>query len=407
MGNEDYGGWETGNTNGTTYGTEFVDYYNGMKAADPSILIGAVASPGATDYNDWTKDVLTAAKAGGVVPDFLIIHNYPGPYPAVGTLAGQETQDQESLSYVLGDNLLESEVASLNGIVTSVLGSSYVGKVRYFNTEFNINNGPTVASNTYINAMFCSQYVLEAAQNGWIGANLWAAENGGSPDFGFFNASTEKPYPNYYIYPMLTGKFGRNMVACTSSDTNIGAFAAKDSSGNLTLFFVNNYPSTIETASVTVSGFTPADSGSAWMMLPNGTSASGAPQEAPNLSINGNVNPVPATIASIAGEAQATGSTFSVSLQPNEMCLLVIPPKSVSPSPTRSVTATDTRTVSPSASPTPSSTRSPTPSVSVTPSRSSTLSFTASPTASPSATVSASPTRSPSPMATSSATFSA
>lgn len=330
IGNEDYGGWEQGNTNGTTYGQEFVDYYKAMKAIDPTILIGAVSSSGSTDYNNWEPNMLTAAKAGGVVPDFLIIHNYPGPYPAVGT-----SQDLQSLSVVLGaNNLLAQEVSSLNGIVSSVLGSSYVGKVKYFNTEYNINNGPTAITNTYINAMFCSQYVLDAAKSGWLGANLWDAENGGSPDFGFINAANDKPYPNYYVYPMLTGKFGTSMVTCTSSDSNLGAFAAKDSSGNLTLFLVNNYPNSAQTASISVAGFNPALSGNAWIMLPNGTPANGAPQEAPNIQINGNVNPNPASIAGIAGANQSTGSTFAMNLQPNEMCLLIIPPSGPAPTPT-------------------------------------------------------------------------
>ena len=34
--------------------------------------------------------------------------------------------------------------------------------------------------------MFCSQWMMESAKNGWIGCNLWATKNGGSPDFGFY-----------------------------------------------------------------------------------------------------------------------------------------------------------------------------------------------------------------------------
>ena len=46
IGNEDYGTWEQGGgISGTTYGTNFVDYYKGMKAIDTTILIGAVANP--------------------------------------------------------------------------------------------------------------------------------------------------------------------------------------------------------------------------------------------------------------------------------------------------------------------------------------------------------------------------
>ena len=86
IGNENYGSWEQGgqgasgsSLNGTIYGQQFVDYYKAMKAVDSTILIGAVVSPGSGDYNGWTPKVLAAIKAGGITPDYLIVHQYPGP----------------------------------------------------------------------------------------------------------------------------------------------------------------------------------------------------------------------------------------------------------------------------------------------------------------------------------------
>ena len=335
IGNEVYGSWETGGQGsagstltGTVYGNYFADYYKAMKAVDPTIQIGAVASPGASDYNNWTPNMLTSAKAAGVVPDFLIIHNYPDG--ATGTGAAF---DATMLSYT---TLPASFTSSLNSLVASDLGSSYVGQVKYFMTEYNSGGpgGPNVQCNEYINAMFVSQWIMECAQNGWIGANLWAAKNGGTPDYGFINSSTDAPFPDYYVFPMLTGKFGAGMVSCSSSNSGVRSYASKDSAGNLTLFMVNNNPTTSMPANVTVSGFAPASSGQAWVMLPSGTSSSGAPQEAPSISINGNVNPAPANIASIAGTALATGSSFTVNLQPSEMALIVIPPSGGTPQPT-------------------------------------------------------------------------
>jgi len=341
VGNEDYGSWEQGHTDGTTYGQQFVDFYKAMKAADPSILVGAVGSPGAGDYSNWTPNVLTACKNGGIVPDYLIIHNYPGPSGTGSSV------DAASLNNI---GMVASQTTSLNAIVSQYMGASYVGQIKYYMDEYNINNGLSILMNQYINAMFCSQWMLETAKNGWIGANLWATKNGGSPDFGFINTSTDVPFPNFYVFPMLTGKFGKNMVACTSSNGSIRSYAATDASGNLTLFMVNNNPATSMPANVTVSGFNPASSGQAWVMLPSGTSSTGAPQEAPGLQINGNPNPSPANIASIGGQVQATGSTFSVNLQPNEMILLVIPPGNGS-NPTPTPTNSPLSTVSPTPCP--------------------------------------------------------
>jgi len=344
VGNEDYGSWEQGNTNGATYGQEFVDYYKAMKAADPTILVGAVASPGAGDYNNWTPDVLTACKNAGIVPDYLIIHQYPGPSGTGSSV------DASSLANL---NLPASAKSSLDAIVSQYMGSSYVGQIKYYNDEFNINNGLSILMNEYVNALFCSQWMMESAKNGWIGCNLWATKNGGSPDFGFINTSTDVPFPNYYVYPMLSGKFGTTMVNCSSSAATVRSYAAKDASGNLTLFVVNNHPTSSQTATISLTGFNPASTGQAWVMLPSGSSSTGAPQEAPGLQINGNSNPSPANLASIAGVAQATGSNFTINLQPNEMLLLVIPPGNGSnPTPTHTntpvpPTATLTRTNTP------------------------------------------------------------
>jgi hypothetical protein len=328
VGNEDYGSWEQGNTNGNTYGQYFVDYYKAMKAVDPSIKVGAVASPGAGDYSNWTPDVLTQCKNGGVVPDYLIIHQYPGPSGTGSSV------DASSLANL---NLPASSKSSLDSIVSTYMGSSYVGQIKYYNDEFNINNGLSILMNEYINAMFCSQWMMESAKNGWIGCNIWATKNGGSPDFGFINTSTDVPFPNYYVYPMLSGKFGSSMVSCSSSAATVRSYAAKDSSGNLTLFMVNNNPTTSQNATLSISGFTPASTGQAWVMLPQGSG--NTPQEAPGLQINGSANPSPANLASIAGVSQATGSSFTLTLQPNEMLLLVIPPGNGSnPTPTKTNT---------------------------------------------------------------------
>jgi hypothetical protein len=381
---------------GTVYGNYFVDYYKAMKAVDSTIKVGAVASPGAGDYGNWTPEVLTACKNGGVVPDYLIIHQYPGPS---GTGSGVDASSLANLS------LPSSSKSSLDSLVSQYLGSSSVGQVKYYNDEFNINNGLSILMNEYINAMFCSEWMMESAKNGWIGCNLWATKNGGSPDFGFINTTTDVPFPNYYVYPMLSGKFGTSMVNCSSSAATVRSYAAKDASGNLTLFIVNNNPTSSENATVSIAGFNPATSGNAWVMLPSGTSSTGAPQEAPGLQINGSANPSPSSLASIAGMAQATGSNFSVNLQPNEMLILVIPPGNGSnPTPTHTntpVPPTATFTFTPTRTSTPVP---PTSTFTSTATRTSTATFTFTPTVTSTGTATRTNTAVP-PTSTFTATF--
>ena len=348
IGNESYGYWEQGGQgssgstlNGTIYGQYFAQYYKGMKAIDNTIQIGAVASPGYNDYGNWTPNLLTAANAAGVVPDFLIIHNYPEGVTGTGA-----SYDANTLGTLY---LPSAQKASLDSLVSSVLGPSHVGQIKYRMTEYSSSLGPSIQTVEYLNAMFVSQWILECAKSGWAGANLWAAKNGaaysGAPDYGFLDANSDSPHPDYYIFPLLTGKFGTQMVSCSSSSSpTVRAYAAWDNTNDLTLFMVNNSPTAATTATVNLSGFYPLPSANAWVLLPQGTAPSGAPQEAAGIQINGSANPAPNAVAGIAGTSQATSSSFNVTLQPSEMYLLVMPQ---GPTPTPTVTPTPTSTPTP------------------------------------------------------------
>jgi hypothetical protein len=320
VGNEVYGSWAQGYTNGTTYGSDYADYYQAMKAVDPSIEIGAVVLPSATDTSDFTPDVLKAAKAKGVTPDFFIIHEYPYS----GTTAGASA-DAAILANV---GQVAGWTSSLNQIVSDTYGASTVGKIAYRMTEYSGPLSPTVATVEYVQAMFAAQFMMELAAQGWSGANLWAAKNGaesGGGDWGFLDASND-PHPDYYVFPILAGKFGSSQVSAKSTNSSVRSYAAMDASGNLTLFLVNNSPSTDVAATVAVAGFRPAATGTKWVLLPAGNAPSGAPQEAPSLQINGIVNPAPASLPALAGVSQPGASGFTVDLPPSAMVLVVMPP---------------------------------------------------------------------------------
>jgi hypothetical protein len=321
VGNEDYGSWEQGHTDGTTYGTDFADYSTAMKAVDPTIQIGAVSSPGESDYNGWTGKVLTAAKAKGVTPDFLIIHEYPyNGTPATGAAA-----DAAILANV---GMVAGWTKSLNQIVSQALGASSVGKVAYRMTEYGGPLSPTPVTVEYVEAMFDAQLMMELALNGWAGSNKWDAKNGGGAtgDWGFLDVNTNTPYPDYYVFPILSGKFGSLQVSAVSANASVRSYAAKDAAGDLTLFLVNNSPTTDIEATVNVTGFDGAVAGSKWVLLPAGTAPSGAPQEANGIQINGVENPDPATLPTMAGATQAGGSAFTVDLPASAMVMVVLPP---------------------------------------------------------------------------------
>ena len=319
IGNEIGGPWEAGwfeGISGTYYGDKFADFYLAMKAVNPTIRIGACAEPyhGLQPWGwyegYWTFDTLTSAFAKGTVPDYLIIHQYPGGDPA---------SDNPAL---LGARVNDIGVftASLDSIVAHALGSAYVGKIGYAMTEWDCGEGSGYARRrAYVNAMFHAQYLLEMAKHKWELANAWAQWEYGSA----FSV-----YPVWYIHPLLIHRFGREMVTASSSNSPlVRAYAAKDAAGDLTLFVVNNSPTVNETATVNVSGFTAGTAGERWVIAPAGSMVTGGVnnQDLDKISINGIVHPDPLTVGSIAGQPISVGNSFTVSLPASGMMIVKIP----------------------------------------------------------------------------------
>jgi hypothetical protein len=328
IGNEQGGPWETGyftGISGVYYGNLFAQFALAMKAVNPQIKLGAVADPCDTTQpygwwiGYWTRDLLNAADTNyGVVPDFLIVHQYPGGY------------SQAVPSYnptLLSANIINISdyTASLNNIISTSIGSQYVGKIKYWMTEFDVDGNSTTYPRWqfYINAMFQSQYILEMAKYGWEGSNAWnQSEVGGS------NYAPSSVYPVWYVVPMLSNLFGRDMVTTTSTDAMVRAYAARDDANNLTIFMVNNYPSTDRTVAINIAGFTGGTNGQQWLIEPAGTMGTGGVnvQDYTDVNINGVIHPDPCALNWLNGVSIATSSSFNVSLPRSRMLLIKIPP---------------------------------------------------------------------------------
>lgn len=322
IGNETGGPWEAGyfeGISGTYYGDYYADFYLAMKAENPAIKIGANVEPFHSLQpwgwyeGYWTYDTLTAAYAKGVVPDFLIIHQYPGSY-----------EDASYNPTLLSDRVddIAEFTSNLDGIVEDALGPSYVGQIRYWMTEWdagNDDNDAYLRRQAYINAMFHAQYVLEMAKHDWQGANAWAQWE--YDDTNFF------VYPVWYVHPLLIHYFGRDMVDASSSNVLVRAYASRDADGSLTVFIVNNSPTADLTVDVDISGFLAGASGQRWLMEPAGSLVTGGVniQDLDNISINGVVHPDPLTANALPSQSFTSGNMFTVSLPASGMLLLKIP----------------------------------------------------------------------------------
>ena len=321
IGNEIGGPWEVGyfpEISGTYYGDYLADFALAMKAVNPDIKIGACAEPKhelqpwGWYQGYWTYDTLVASAAKGpsAIPDFLIIHQYPGSGEAASynpTLLADRVND------------IAQYTSNLDGIVGDALGPVYVGQVRYTMTEWDAGSATGYERVTcYVNALFHAQYILEMARNNWDVSTPWIPQ---------YNGDTWSPYPVWYVHPLLIHYFGRDMVTASSSHSLVRAYAAEDADGNMTLFIVNNSPTADFTADINIAGFLAGTGGQKWLVEPAGSLIAGGINilDSSDIRINGLVHPNPSTVSSLPSQSVTSGNNFTVTLPASSMLLLRIP----------------------------------------------------------------------------------
>jgi hypothetical protein len=330
IGNEQGGPWEYGyfpQISGVYYGNRYAHFYNAMKAINPRIKIGADSDPCDTYQpwgwyvGKWTRDMLNIMEANGIQPDFLIIHSYPG--------------DTDNAVLLGGDVLyIRDFTNSLNNIISTSIGPQYVGKIKYWMTEWDAGGTSAVKRDiTYVSALFKAQYIMEMCKYGWEGSNPWSQSQYHMIGDKYFDDNEMgyqnfQLYPKWYVNPLLSYYFGRDMVTASSADSKVRAYASRDDANNLIIFMANNYPSTDRTVHINISGFGSGTTGGRWLiqpagsMCPNGVNI----QDYNCLMINGVVNPSPSTVSSLSSVAVTAGDSFDINLPRSSMLIISIPP---------------------------------------------------------------------------------
>jgi alpha-L-arabinofuranosidase len=369
IGNEQFvsgekGFWSDDEEGGDKYGTEFVDFYNAMKKVDPDIKIGAQCQ---YDHVPFTTGVLKALKKKNCIPDFLITHIYPIWVPdRDAEKAPNWDRSLYAANDVLDGRIMDSvyhavsATAVQDGLVSRYLGKKYAGKIPYMCTEF--RSVQSYKFDEYVDAMFCSQFILELGRLGWNGANLWDLKNGysrkTSDDFGLLRTGVnadmaddnpkDSPRPTYYVYPYLSNIFGKDLVECKfpeytpnavpgrapynwklsdASGSRVRAWASKDAAGDLTVFLVNNDRDNNAQADINIAGFNAGAKGKSWTFEAAGKTYYGKEEpmmQRMHIKINGIEDPA---VSSLPGEGFdiATGSNFTVKMPAGSMILIKIP----------------------------------------------------------------------------------
>ncbi|HEX9046463.1 MAG TPA: fibronectin type III domain-containing protein [Verrucomicrobiae bacterium] len=290
IGNEVGGSWEWDwNTNAPfkahdpwTYAMRFTNYYAQMKAADPTIKIGAVVDTtedgtinnydhpvvnprtGATHYG-WTPVVLAYLRTNNCLPDFVIEHNYG---PAAG-----DTQD------LLWPKVWTTDAANVRQMLNDYLGNAAS------NVTMEITENGTGGDKQGISlpgGLFYADSLGQIMQTEFNSRIWWAMRNGGGPvtdpDPAFYGWRKDgsgnyvsdggivtgdgvgaNGYPTYYVAKLLTHfARGGDTVVSASSDYNLLAtYAVKRTNGTLTLLVINKSCASNLTANFNLSGYLP------------------------------------------------------------------------------------------------------------------------------------------------------
>jgi len=283
IGNECHGLWETDSNvpahDPYTYALRAAGYFALMKAADPTIKIGVVATPGedsssnnaahpvvnprtgVTHYG-WTPVMLTYLKNFGVTPDFLIHHFYP-------QWAGPESDPlllQASVNWAM-------DAADLRQQLQDYLGPQSTN-VELLCTENNNQTSPLGRQSTSI---VCGLYLadsLSQLMKTEFNAYVWWDLRNGPDARGSFDPTiygwrtngdeglllySNARYPMFYTDKLMRYFIqpGDTVLNPTSDYPLVSAYGVLRSDGLLNLLVMNKELATSFTAQINVSGFMP------------------------------------------------------------------------------------------------------------------------------------------------------
>ena len=260
VGNENFGAWEAGSVvegvrlEGDVYGRDFRVFVDSMKAADPSIKIGAVLKEEDAGPEYWDRKALPEIQNHA---DFLIVHNYyyytggsPSAVPASDVFTKMQTVANDK---VVIDQLVAQFTNKPAGYFPLAL------------TEFNtsaVGSGLNEAS--YVNAVFTSYALAEMAKNKYGLATKWMMQepyntgNGGS--HGMIsrddpNCSNHTPYPGFYPYYLFDKCFGDKYLPATTNNSNIRCYASQFTNTKDIGIVLINLSDKTETASINLTNF--------------------------------------------------------------------------------------------------------------------------------------------------------
>jgi alpha-L-arabinofuranosidase len=291
IGNENFGSWETDNNvyphDAYTYAVRAAVYYQQMKAADPTIKIGVVGTPGETNFdngysahpafnqrtgkssNGWTPVVLATLKSLGVTPDFLIHHQYP-----------EWTFSESDPLLLQTSTSWAREAADLRQQISDYFGAGGEG-IELVCTENNSNSGNQGKQSTgLVNGLYLADSLGQLMKTEFNAYVWWDLRNSTDTrgnmdstlygwrsygDLGMVNGLTNR-HPTFYTAKLLQyfARPGDTVLSTSSDHLLLSAYAVRHTNGALGLMVINKNPAGPIASRIALNGFTPDPSAQVW-----------------------------------------------------------------------------------------------------------------------------------------------
>jgi hypothetical protein len=282
IGNEMGGHWECGGPlNTRDYARRYIEFYEAMKAADPSITI--VAQCGYADSSEVYDGVQSlkdfvdrlALDKKEKYLDAFSYHDYPNWGQPVSQLL---------------DTPPTSMADRIKSIREQLKGYPSLSEVPLWVSEFNTSDHVIPDISVHLeNALWITQYILEFGRTfGPRGfATMWDTLNGGTAikdpkgaDHGYMQAE-EGPYQyqeraDYWAMRMMTNDWAipgddrlHQMVQAQGPVSWLASYADYRPDGTLSLLVVNKNPNSSIKTKVQIKGFNPDSSAKGWVFDKN------------------------------------------------------------------------------------------------------------------------------------------
>jgi alpha-L-arabinofuranosidase len=364
VGNEEYGSWEPdyhgqGGDLGTahdpaTYANFVMQFANYANEIDPTASIGVDANgPSLTDFGNWLQNLLTIFASNSYTPGFI------------SDQMSAETPGSESDSYLLNDTV--SDLSQSGGDPTdwvqrsdlyesdliTYLGATNAAKVELLNSQYGtVGYNPGKQTTSLVSGLWLADSLGQLMGTAYDGAyfydlrgywdstannssSLYGWRDGG--DNGLIGSSGTAPesgayiaYPVYYAEELASKivQTGGDVVAVSSNDPLLDAYAVVESNGDLELLVVNKNPSANATEQFDLTGFTPNGSAEVWQY-------GEAQDTAQSLSTDGS-----SSLDNFATTVSVSGNNFSYTFPQYSMTVIDLSPASAAPPPLPTGTVT-------------------------------------------------------------------